>query len=85
MWCFFIPKQALRQLLQQGVQPFWVDASISSFEGDHGGRSPGTPTGDLRQFLLDTSLPVLGETVVAEVFLKALDPYRKAGKHVLPL
>lgn len=76
--------QCLRILLQQGVQPSWFSPVAASMdEGDvmrSPGQSQGIRGGDLRHYLLETSNPVLGETVFAEVLLKALEPYRKAGE-----
>ena len=59
-------------LLQLGVQPSWLNEKFARI-------SENSDDGDLRSFMLETSLPELGEVVVAELLLKSLEPYRKAG------
>ncbi|MCO5563310.1 hypothetical protein L7F22_016950 [Adiantum nelumboides] len=67
---------ALRMLLQLGVQPSWFSdcflqgSKVTSERVDV----------DLRNYMLETPLPRLGEVVVAELLLKTLEPYRKAGQ-----
>ncbi|XP_024526780.1 WD repeat-containing protein 11 [Selaginella moellendorffii] len=66
---------ALRILLQTGVSASWfgtspVDRSKSLVEF----------SGDLRQFLLETNLPAMGDSVVLEILLKALEPFRRTGR-----
>ncbi len=76
--------QSLRVLLQQGVQPSWFSLTAASMDEElvvkSAGQPLGTRGGDLRHYLLETSTPMLGETVFAEVLLKTLEPYRKAGE-----
>lgn len=69
--------QSLRVVLQQGVQPSWF---VLEVEGDVQ-RTP-SRGGDLRHHLLTPQNPIMGETVFAEVLLKVLEPYRKAGKAI---
>ncbi|KAI5069331.1 hypothetical protein GOP47_0015632 [Adiantum capillus-veneris] len=67
---------ALRMLLQLGVQPSWFSdhfCQVSNMTSER-------VDVDLRNYMLQTSLPRLGEVVVAELLLKALEPYRKAGQ-----
>jgi hypothetical protein len=75
---------SLRVLLQQGVQPSWFSLTAASMDEElvvkSAGQPLGTRGGDLRHYLLETSTPMLGETVFAEVLLKTLEPYRKAGE-----
>lgn len=59
-------------LLQLGVQPSWLNEKFAS-------TAENSDDGDLRSYMLETSLPGLGEIVVAELLLKSLEPYRKAG------
>lgn len=76
--------QAFRVLLQQGVQPSWFSLDSASSDGKNilGAESQplGTGGGDLRQYLLEAKNPLLGETVFAEVLLKALGPYCRTGE-----
>ncbi|KAG8367427.1 hypothetical protein BUALT_Bualt16G0070700 [Buddleja alternifolia] len=63
---------ALRMILQLGVKPSWFDpfAAYSQI--------PGTPSaGDLRGYMIDS--PRVGDSAVAEMLLKVLEPYRKEG------
>eukprot|EP00250_Pteridium_aquilinum_P015429 c22572_g1_i1 orf=475-4656(+) len=67
---------ALRMLLQLGVQPSWFSDQFSQVLKEN----TESIDGDLRSYMLETSLPGLGEAVVAELLLKALEPYRRAGR-----
>lgn len=75
--------QSLRIILQQGVQPSWLAIETTSTGEASIQRTPsqalGSRGGDLRHYLIPHN-PVLGETVFAEVLLKALEPYRRAGE-----
>lgn len=75
---------ALRMLLQWGVEPFWFDVHKLSRDTEHLIHAPGMPStiekGDFRHYLLDTSFPLIGDTVVPELLLKILEPYRMAGR-----
>ncbi|XP_024388450.1 uncharacterized protein [Physcomitrium patens] len=74
---------SLRIILQQGVQPSWLAIETTSTGEASIQRTPsqalGSRGGDLRHYLIPHN-PVLGETVFAEVLLKALEPYRRAGR-----
>ena len=76
--------QAFRVLLQQGVQPSWFSFDLASSDGKSNLGAISQPLGiggaDLRQYLLEANNPVLGETVFAEVLLKALGPYCRTGE-----
>ncbi|CAM6125774.1 unnamed protein product [Calypogeia fissa] len=67
---------AFRMLLQLGIKPSWFYVTKSTSADT----ILGCKNGDLRGFLLETSLPAIGETVAAEVLFKALEPYRRAGR-----
>lgn len=75
---------ALRMLLQWGVQPSWFDVEKTSGDTEHLVHTPGMPSTidktDFRHYMLDTSFPLIGDTVVPELLLKILEPYRKAGR-----
>lgn len=62
-------------LLQLGVQPLWFSDRFSKVSKV----TTESVNSDLRSYMLETSLPGLGEVVVADLLLKELDPYRKAG------
>ncbi|KAL0345325.1 UNVERIFIED_CONTAM: WD repeat-containing protein 11, partial [Sesamum radiatum] len=66
---------ALRMILQLGVKPAWFDvfsATVNDWQ------TPGTPSaGDLRGYMIAS--PRVGDSVVPEMLLKVLEPYRKAG------
>lgn len=66
-------------LLQLGIKSSWFYVTPSTGVEIH----LGTRGGDLRHFLLESSLPDIGETVAAEVLLKSLETYRRAGMHLL--
>ncbi|KAF5805222.1 putative transcription factor WD40-like family [Helianthus annuus] len=69
---------ALRQILQYGVKPSWFDthSAVPDIKGNPQ-ISSSSSVGDLRSYLVDVS-PV-GDSVVPELLLKALDPYRREG------
>ncbi|BFI33782.1 hypothetical protein AXG93_59s1230 [Marchantia polymorpha subsp. ruderalis] len=67
---------AFRMLLQLGIKSSWFYVTPSTGVEIH----LGTRGGDLRHFLLESSLPDIGETVAAEVLLKSLETYRRAGR-----
>lgn len=70
--------QALRTILQLGVKPSWFNI-FSTTKGNGHHEIPGTPssTSDLRGYMLDS--PHIGDSVVPEMLLKVLDPYRREG------
>ncbi|CAI9298397.1 unnamed protein product [Lactuca saligna] len=73
---------ALRLILQYGVKPSWFNtcSSIPDKGGDSDSqisRSSSASVGDLRSYLIDLS--PIGDSVVPELLLKALEPYRREG------
>ncbi|VFQ77151.1 unnamed protein product [Cuscuta campestris] len=64
---------ALRTILQMGVKPSWFNIYTTT-KGHRD--TPGTPssTSDLRRYMLDS--PYIGDSVVPEMLLKVLEPYR---------
>ncbi|KAB1199382.1 WD repeat-containing protein 11 [Morella rubra] len=69
---------ALRMILQLGVKPSWFNTCSTSIE-KRPHLIPGTAsyTGDLRSYMIE--LPPVGDSVVPEMLLKVLEPYRKQG------
>ncbi|XP_061350716.1 uncharacterized protein LOC133295864 isoform X2 [Gastrolobium bilobum] len=69
---------ALRMILQLGVKPSWFNTCSTTIK-KRPHLIPGTPssTGDLRTYMIN--IPPLGDTVVPEMLLKVLEPYRKEG------
>uniref|UniRef100_A0A0A9DQQ7 WDR11 TPR domain-containing protein n=1 Tax=Arundo donax TaxID=35708 RepID=A0A0A9DQQ7_ARUDO len=66
-------------ILQLGVKPSWFECSNSDkLAGDSFKVAPAT-FGDLRSYMIETTLPPIGDAVVAELLLKVLEPYRKEG------
>ncbi|KAL0333972.1 UNVERIFIED_CONTAM: hypothetical protein Sangu_1553400 [Sesamum angustifolium] len=66
---------ALRMILQLGVKPAWFDVFSATMNDWN---TPGTPSaGDLRGYMIAS--PRVGDSVVPEMLLKVLEPYRKAG------
>ncbi|XP_071693152.1 uncharacterized protein [Rutidosis leptorrhynchoides] len=65
---------ALRLILQYGVKPSWFNTC--SVIPENKGNTQKTSVGDLRSYLIDVS-PTIGDSVVPELLLKALEPYRK--------
>ncbi|PUZ73984.1 hypothetical protein GQ55_1G029800 [Panicum hallii var. hallii] len=69
---------AVRMILQLGVKPSWFECNNSDKLGrDSFKVAPAF--GDLRSYMIETTLPPIGDTVVAELLLKVLEPYRKEG------
>ncbi|KAG2407955.1 uncharacterized protein HKW66_Vig0027770 [Vigna angularis] len=69
---------ALRMILQLGVKPSWFNTCSTTIE-KRPHSLPGTPTstGDLRTYMIN--IPPLGDSVVPEMLLKVMEPYRKEG------
>ncbi|XP_039688685.1 WD repeat-containing protein 11 isoform X3 [Medicago truncatula] len=69
---------ALQMILQLGVKPSWFN-TCSTTIGKRPHLIPGapSPTGDLRTYMIN--IPPLGDSVVPEMLLKVLEPYRKEG------
>ncbi|KAI3801828.1 hypothetical protein L1987_29945 [Smallanthus sonchifolius] len=70
---------ALRLILQYGVKPSWFDthSAIPDIKGNPQISRSSSSVGDLRGYLIDAS--PIGDSVVPELLLKALDPYRREG------
>jgi WD repeat-containing protein 11 len=66
-------------VLQMGVKMSWFKCNdpYSSMEMSPSKSSPAG--GDLRGYMIETGLPTIGDTVVPELLLKVLEPYRKEG------
>ncbi|KAK9149619.1 hypothetical protein Scep_008376 [Stephania cephalantha] len=64
---------ALRMVLQLGVKPSWLNRSSYHI--------PVAPSSakDLRSYMIDSPLPPVGDTAVAEMLLKVLEPYQREG------
>lgn len=64
-------------ILQLGVKPHWFNTCSTKDKRRHllPGTTPGS--GDLRNYMIDP-IP-LGDSVVPEMLLKVLEPYRKEG------
>jgi len=69
-------------ILQLGVKPSWFN-TCSTTIGKRPHLIPGapSPTGDLRTYMIN--IPPLGDSVVPEMLLKVLEPYRKEGFYFL--
>ncbi|XP_076936637.1 uncharacterized protein LOC143603842 [Bidens hawaiensis] len=68
---------ALRLILQYRVKPSWFDthSAIPDIKGNPQMLRSSSSVGDLRSYLIDAS--PIGGSVVPELLLKALDPYRR--------
>lgn len=68
-------------ILQLGVKPSWFDLSVSDIDVMHSHIPETGPAsvGDLRSFMIESALPAIGDSVVPELLLKVLEPYRKEG------
>lgn len=69
---------ALRMILQLGVKPSWFNTCSTTLK-KRPHLIPGTPSSlkDLRSYMI--GLAPIGDTVVPEMLLKVLEPYRKEG------
>ncbi|XVE54449.1 hypothetical protein DITRI_Ditri03aG0082400 [Diplodiscus trichospermus] len=69
---------ALRMILQLGVKPSWFNTLGTTID-KRPHFIPGTTSssGDLRSYMIE--LPPVGDSVVPELLLKVLEPYRKEG------
>ncbi|CAH9089514.1 unnamed protein product [Cuscuta epithymum] len=67
---------ALRTILQLGIKPSWFNI-FATTKGHH--ETPENPpsTGDLRGYMIDSAH--LSDSVVPEMLLKVLEPYRREG------
>ncbi|XP_006646857.2 WD repeat-containing protein 11-like [Oryza brachyantha] len=70
---------ALRMILQLGVKPSWFECNGNDKLASNSFKATPTAFGDLRSYMIETTLPPVGDSVVAELLLKVLEPYRKEG------
>ncbi|KAK8604748.1 hypothetical protein V6N13_082223 [Hibiscus sabdariffa] len=68
---------ALRMILQLGVKPSWFNTSGTIDKRPHFVPGTASSSGDLRSYLIE--LPPVGDSVVPELLLKVLEPYRTEG------
>ncbi|CAL1359156.1 unnamed protein product [Linum trigynum] len=69
---------ALRMILQLGVKPSWFNTCSTAIDKrPHSIPGASSSAGDLRRYMID--LPAIGDSVVPEMLLKVLEPYRKEG------
>lgn len=73
----FYVEKALRMILQLGVKRSWFNVSSILDKGQYKVLKTPSSTGDLRNYMINSS-PV-GDSVVPELLLKVLEPYRKEG------
>jgi WD repeat-containing protein 11 len=71
--------QALRMILQLGVKPSWFECSNNDKLASGSFKAATATFRDLRSYMIETTLPPIGDTVVAELLLKVLEPYRREG------
>ena len=73
--------QALRMVLQMGVKPAWFSSCNATTEvvTSHIPENGLASIGDLRSYMIKSDLPDVGDSVVPELLLKVLEPYRKEG------
>ncbi|XP_008809225.1 WD repeat-containing protein 11 isoform X2 [Phoenix dactylifera] len=72
---------ALRMILQLGVKSSWFSKSSTTADTLSCQTPETCPTSvqDLRNYMIDSTLPAVGDSVVPELLLKVLEPYRKEG------
>uniref|UniRef100_A0A0D9VBZ7 Uncharacterized protein n=1 Tax=Leersia perrieri TaxID=77586 RepID=A0A0D9VBZ7_9ORYZ len=70
---------ALRMILQLGVKPSWFECNSGDKLTSSSFKAASATFGDLRSYMIETTLPPVGDSVVAELLLKVLEPYRKEG------
>lgn len=69
-------------ILQLGVKPSWFNTCGTAIDKrPHSIPGTASPAADLRSFMID--LPPIGDSVVPEMLLKVLEPYRKEGGFLL--
>ena len=66
-------------ILKLGVKPFWFNTSSATIDKrPHFIPGTASSSGDLRSYMIE--LPSVGDSVVPELLLKVLEPYRKEGR-----
>lgn len=68
-------------ILQLGVKHSWFNTSTIMDKGHYKILQSGSSTGDLRSYMINS--PPVGDSVVPELLLKILEPYRKEGRSLL--
>lgn len=66
-------------ILQLGVKPSWFECNSCDKLASSSFKEAPATFGDLRSYMIETTLPPIGDSVVAELLLKVLEPYRKDG------
>jgi len=67
----------VRMILQLGVKPAWFNTCSATIDKSH---EIASSSGDLRSYMINS--PPVGDSVVPELLLKVLEPYRKEGEHL---
>ncbi|KAL5208008.1 hypothetical protein ABZP36_032443 [Zizania latifolia] len=70
---------ALQMILQLGVKPSWFECNNGDKLASSSFKAAPATFGDLRSYMIETTLPPIGDSVVAELLLKVLESYRKEG------
>lgn len=72
---------ALRMILQLGVKSSWFNicSTITDNSPQQFHENSQTSGGDLRRYMIESVLPPIGDSVVPELLLKVLEPYRREG------
>lgn len=65
-------------IFQLGVKPAWLNTCSTTMDKWQG---TAASTGDLRTYMIDS--PPVGDSVVPELLLKVLEPYRTEGGYVV--
>lgn len=65
-------------IFQLGVKPAWLNTCSTTMDKLQG---TAASTEDLRTYMIDS--PPVGDSVVPELLLKVLEPYRTEGGYVL--
>ncbi|XP_020597443.1 WD repeat-containing protein 11-like isoform X2 [Phalaenopsis equestris] len=71
---------ALRMIIQSGVKSSWFSLFSAHMDTSLGNIPEiETTSGDLRGYIIESKLPSVGDSVVPELLLKVLEPYRRDG------
>lgn len=73
--------QALRMILQLGVKFSWFNTCSTTTDmfPHQIPEISQKSAGDLRSYMIDSAVPPVGDSVVPELLLKVLEPYRREG------
>lgn len=66
-------------ILELGIKPSWFNTGSTT----HLIAGAASSSGDLRSYMMD--MQPNGDTVVSEMLLKVLEPYRKEGGVLMPV